>query len=134
MNIIAYCIMDNHVHMILNTEKKEEMSRFMKQINTTYAQFYNKVKDRVGYVFRDRYLSKPIFSELQLQRCIVYIHKNPVVAEMVNSEKEYKFSSYNEYLHPINENNLISKNAINLAFGTNEINKFIEQYKYIHNY
>ena len=75
VKIMAYCIMDNHVHMLINVDKIEEMCKFMQQINTAYAKFYNKQFDRVGYVFRNRYLSKAILDEGQLKRCIVHTHK-----------------------------------------------------------
>ncbi len=66
VKIMAYCIMDNHVHMLINVDKIEEMCKFMQQINTD-AKFYNKQFDRVGYVFRNRYLSKAILDEGQLK-------------------------------------------------------------------
>lgn len=98
ISIIAYCIMDNHVHLLIKVQNVQDMCRFMQQVNTTYAKFYNRVKHRVGFVFRNRYLSKAIQDENQLNKCIVYIHKNPVVAKMVEKESQYKFSSYNEYI------------------------------------
>lgn len=131
IKIIAYCIMDNHVHLLLNAYKNNDMSKFMQQLNTSYARLYNKTKNRVGYVFRDRYLSKTINTELQLQRCMVYIHKNPIVAQIVKNEKDYKFSSYNEYLN-YNKYNLICKEARNIVFGTENYIQFLEEYKYIH--
>ena len=132
IKIIAYCIMDNHVHILLNTLKNDDMSKFMHRVNTSYGRYYNKLKNRVGYVFRDRYLSKTINTAAQLQRCLVYIHRNPVVAKMVERECKYKYSSYNEYLRVRDGKNLICDDAKYLAFGTNNNIKFLEQYKYIH--
>ena len=66
INIISFCIMDNHAHILLHTNNIEDMSRFMKQINEKYALFYNREKNRVGYVFRNRYKSEPIYEERYL--------------------------------------------------------------------
>ena len=55
IDIIAYCIMDNHAHMLLYSEKIQNISNFMRQINSIYAMHYNKKKDRVGYVYRNRF-------------------------------------------------------------------------------
>ncbi len=98
IEILAYCVMDNHTHLLIYTEKIKEMSLFMHTVNQKFAQFYNYVNQgRVGYVFRDRYKSEPIYNEQSLIRCIRYIHNNPVKANIVKSPKEYKYSSYNEY-------------------------------------
>lgn len=133
VNIIAYCIMDNHVHLLVNIQKIEEMCKFMQQVNTTYAKFYNKFYNRVGYVFRNRYLSKPILDEEHLKRCVVYIHRNPVVAKMVKKEDEYKFSSYNEYLKCKNEEKLIYSNSSEILFGKMSIKELKKEFKGIHN-
>mgnify|MGYP002578473369 CR=1 FL=1 len=134
IDIIAYCIMDNHVHMLINVQKIEDMCRFMQQVNTSYARFYNKFYGRVGYVFRNRYLSKSILDERQLKKCIVYIHKNPVVAEMVKKEEDYSFSSYNEYLQGINTFSIISSNAREMLFGDVSSDEFKNYFKEMHNY
>lgn len=133
VNIIAYCIMDNHVHMLVNIQKIEDMCKFMQQVNTTYAKFYNKLYNRVGYVFRNRYLAKPILDERNLKKCVVYIHRNPVVAKMTKKKSEYKFSSYNEYLEKIDEK-LIYSNSSKILFGEVSKKKFKQEYEEIHNY
>ena len=78
--IISYCIMDNHVHILIKEDSIERVSHFMHKINTLYAIYFNKKYNRVGYVFRDRYKSQAIYSEKQLYTCINYIHNNPVKA------------------------------------------------------
>ena len=98
INLIAYCVMNNHAHFLIQTDQINEMSCFMHNVNTTYAKFYNKDKNRVGYVFRDRYKSEPISNERYFIKCINYIHNNPVKAKIVDSCKNYKFSSYSEFL------------------------------------
>ena len=98
VEIVAYCIMNNHAHILIYTDEIDEMSKFMHIVNTSYAQYYNYMEERVGYVFRDRYLSEPIYDKRYLIKCIQYIHFNPVRANMVKSCEEYKFSTYNNYL------------------------------------
>lgn len=95
--IISYCIMDNHVHILVKTDTIDQLSRFMHKVNTLYAIYYNQKYNRVGYVFRDRYKSQIIYSEKQLYTCINYIHNNPVKAKICKLPCEYEYSSYNEY-------------------------------------
>lgn len=99
IEILAYCIMSNHAHLLIFTEKIDILSSFMHLINSLYAQKYNKTENRVGHVFRNRYLSEAIYSEKYLVNCINYIHKNPVKAGMVKLCSEYKYSTYNDYVN-----------------------------------
>lgn len=94
VKIIAYCIMNNHVHMLLETAGVENLSKYMHCLNTRFGQYYNKKYKRVGYVFRDRYKAEGIYSEKQLYNCIKYIYDNPVKAEICKKPEEYKFSNY----------------------------------------
>ena len=96
--VIAYCIMDNHAHLLLYAENEKEISKLLQRLNCAYSNYYNKVKKRVGYVFRDRFLSQEINDINGIVNCIKYIHNNPVKAKMVNSVEKYYFSSYNEYI------------------------------------
>lgn len=98
ITILAYCIMNNHSHFLIHSEKTEYLSKFMQRINTSYSRFYNKYHNRVGYVFRDRFLSQNILNNRQMYNCLRYIHNNPVKAHIVNNLADYKFSSYNEFL------------------------------------
>lgn len=115
VSIIAYCIMDNHAHLLLHSNDSKNLSSFMKEINTRYALYYNKKKERVGYVFRNRFESKIMGTELQTLRCIKYIHMNPVKAHIVETEDRYQFSSYNHY---INQNQFINSKILNSIFNS----------------
>ncbi|MCI8291793.1 MAG: hypothetical protein HFJ24_04035 [Clostridia bacterium] len=101
VQLIAYCIMDNHAHMLLYTNKINDMSKFMHLVDTKYSNYYNTTNNRVGYVFRDRYKSEPIYEEKYLLNCINYIHMNPVKAGSVKSAEEYRYSSCSQYMHNI---------------------------------
>ena len=94
LDIIAYCIMNNHTHMLINTEKVEVLSQFMQRINTIYAQYYNYKYKRVGHLFRDRFKTQEIYDENQLLNCIKYIFNNPVKAGMCSHASEYPYSNY----------------------------------------
>lgn len=99
IKIIAYCIMTNHTHFLLKVPSIGNMSKLMQKVNSLYARYYNYMENtRVGYVFRDRFVSQPITSKRYFIQCIKYIHMNPVKAKIVNSMDEYKYSSYRIYL------------------------------------
>ena len=98
IEIKAYCIMGNHTHFLLKVDKIEDLSKLMQKVNSVYARYYNYMENnRVGYVFRDRFVSEPIDSKRYLIQCIKYIHMNPVKAKIVKEKEDYKFSSYKFY-------------------------------------
>ena len=118
--IISYCIMSNHVHVLIKTENSKNLSKMMSQVNSSYGKFYNRTQNRVGYVFRDRYRAEPIFNINHLQNCVRYIHENPVKAGVVNECGKYLYSSFNDY-----KNETIDKCIIEDIYGIdkNYINK-----------
>lgn len=142
LKIIAYCIMDNHVHLLVNVEKIENLSRFMKIVNMKYAMYYNKMENRVGVVFRNRFKSELIYNENYFYSCVNYIHNNPVKAGIVNSAKEYKFSSANNYNLISTLNEISKRNNINdKIYGFIDIEKnnmedieaVVNDFKKVHN-
>lgn len=127
VEILEYCIMSNHAHILLYCDNIEQMSKYMKNVNMKYAKFYNEELDRVGYVFRDRFLSEPIKNERHLFNCIPYIHMNPVMAKIVDSPYEYKYSSYKSFL---SKSGIVTDSVLIKLFGSNE--NYMELFKFIH--
>lgn len=94
IKIISYCIMDNHTHILIETENLESLSKYMLRLNTIYGKYYNTKYKRVGYVFRDRYKSEGIYNEQHLLACKKYIYDNPVKAGICKNAADYLFSNY----------------------------------------
>ena len=96
IRILAYCIMNNHYHIILqNTSGK--LSDFMKQVNSIYATYYRKKYGGEGYVFQNRFKSTLIQQDKYLINAIIYTLLNPVRAKIAGTIFEYRWSSANEY-------------------------------------
>lgn len=127
IKILAYCIMDNHAHILMYSENINEISQVMLKTNTSYAMLYNRNNHRVGYVFRSRYYTQSILNEHHLFNCISYIHQNPSKAGIVKDFSEYKYSSYLEFLY---KKDLITSESIKLIFGSSE--KYIDTFNEIH--
>jgi len=127
LQIVSYCVMNNHIHLLIYTDNVEELTKFMHKTNLMFAKYYNRKYNRVGYVFRDRYKTQPIFSEKHLYCCIDYIHNNPVKAHICTSPSEYKYSSYNQNLFETNSlvNDNIRKYIEDRKFKENDNSDFI---------
>ena len=76
-----YVLMDNHYHLLIETTQ-ENLSSFMRIVNSNYAQYFNKRYKRSGHLWQDRYKSKYITSEDYLYTLIKYIEYNPVEAKI----------------------------------------------------
>lgn len=95
-NVYGYCIMDNHVHVILG-ELEDSISIAIKRISASYVFWYNNKYERCGHLFQDRFRSEAIEDDRYLLTALRYIHLNPVKAGMVNSYKDYEWSSFKEF-------------------------------------
>ncbi len=104
IRIIAYCIMNNHAHILIEAQSVNELSKYMQRLNTRYGKYYNKKYQRVGYVFRDRYKSEGIYGEKHLYSCIKYIYDNPVKAGICQRAKEYPYSNFREINKDLDDN------------------------------
>jgi REP element-mobilizing transposase RayT len=102
--LYAYCLMDNHVHLIIR-ENDMELSKVMKRIGTSYAGYFNWKYGRSGHLFQNRYCSEAVENDSYLYMVIRYIHQNPAKAGIC-AVNEYKWSSYNCY---ISESSVIDK-------------------------
>jgi len=100
LELVAWCIMDNHIHMIVKADVAA-MSKAIKVISLKFAARYNKDKQRFGPVFGDRFRSECIEDDAYLLGAIRYIHLNPVKTGMTDSPAAYLWSSYNEYVNEV---------------------------------
>lgn len=120
IDILAYCIMNNHTHILIHVSRIDDMVKFFRCVNTSYAKYFNSINKRVGYVFRNRYKSEAIYTVKQLFNTINYIHNNPIKANICSKAKDYKYSSYNEYFK---KSNLVNINFLKKYFTSNKIFK-----------
>lgn len=106
--IYAYCLMGNHIHILIK-EGEEELGTTMRRIGASYVYWYNWKYERIGHLFQDRYKSEAVEDDKYLLTVLRYIHQNPLKAGLIKDIKEYKWSSYNEY---INKSKIIDSDFI----------------------
>ncbi len=97
--ILAYCLMGNHVHLLVKTDKDKigQMEVAMKSLGVRYVNFFNSKYQRVGTLFQGRFVSQPVATVGYFLRVLRYIHNNPVAAGMVQNPADYPYSSYQDY-------------------------------------
>lgn len=104
--VYAYCIMNDHVHLLLRSEKKM-LEKYMHSLNTRYSCEYNCRHERQGHVFSGRYESQCIEKEQEFWNCIKYIHNHPKETGVVKEILKYPYSSIREYLGMRSSSNLL---------------------------
>ncbi len=124
LSIVAWCIMSNHVHIVLKAEYLEMVKSFHR-INTSFAMRQHRRQGTSGHVFQGRFWSEPIESEEYLVRAVRYVHNNPVKASLVSDAGEWDWSSYSKYL--LGEYSEVMQATYQLLGGT------LERFKSFHN-
>ena len=90
----AYCLMTNHVHLLLTPGGREACAQMMKRLSQQYVQYVNRVYGRTGTLWEGRFRSSVVASEHYALACHRYIERNPVRARLVERPGDYVWSSY----------------------------------------
>ncbi len=101
VEIIAYCLMPNHLHFLLKQTVDNGISNYMSKFTNSYTRYFNIKNKRIGPIFQGKFKSVRIESEQQLLHVSRYIHLNPYssgVVKSINDLKKYSYSSLPEYL------------------------------------
>jgi putative transposase len=91
IEILAYCLMGNHFHLLVYQHQQGYLSAFMKSLMTSYSRYFNLKYKRSGSLFENRYKSSLVSNDSYLQHISRYIHLNP------RSWKRYAYSSVGYY-------------------------------------
>ena len=92
IEIHAYCLMDNHVHLLIR-DLQNELDLFMKKLEGSYAYYFNHKYERVGPLFQDRFRSEVIEDDAYYAIVLRYILQNPQAAH-ISAADTYRWSSY----------------------------------------
>jgi len=145
VEILAFCLMPNHIHLLLRQLRDKGISKFIQKVASGYATYF-KLKYEIqlqGHFFQDRFTAVPIKDEDQLKIVSTYIHTNPIsLIEPKWSEfkvkdpqrafqflKEYRWSSYLDYIGQKNFPSLTQREILHRLFQQpRNIEKSIEEW------
>ena len=97
VDLVAYCLMPNHFHLLLIQHSEDGVIKLMSKISTTYAMYFNKRYKRVGYLFQGPYKAVSVTEDSYLLHLSRYIHLNPEKLTG-GTPFNYPYSSYKYYL------------------------------------
>ena len=129
ISIIAYCMMPNHYHFLLQQEAGGSVSRFLQTTFNAYTQAVNKQRDMHGTLFESRGKGVLVDSDRHLLHLIRYIHLNPVEAGLVNRPEKWKYSDYMDWISH-NETNPAAEELRKSFFQNGqEYKRFVEEFQ-----
>lgn len=139
VDIMAFCFMPNHIHLLLKQVKDNGISLFMRKWGTGYVSYFNRCYQRQGHLFQGRFKAVHIKTDEQLRIVFVYIHTNPAFlvdkgwkgdgvadpAKVIRDIEGYKWSSYSDYLGKKNLPLVTNRELFNEIMTTTEWRKFV---------
>lgn len=114
--LYAYCLMDNHYHLLLETPEPNLVAG-MRRLNGVYTQAFNRRHDRVGHVLQGRYKSILVDRDAYLLELCRYVVLNPVRAGMVKRPEDWPWSSYRATLGTIMAPDWLRADRVVAQFG-----------------
>lgn len=123
VELLAYCLMDNHFHLLIYQKDAGVLPKLMSSIMTSYSRYFNLKYKRTGSLFESRYKSAQINDQGYLEHISRYIHLNP------RYWKRYPYSSLQYYYQDQYPQWLQPQKIITLFKGVAEYVKFLEDYE-----
>lgn len=117
VSILHYCLMPNHIHLLIRVQIAKDLPKFMQAILQVYASYFRKKYNSVGFVFQNRYKSYLIEKESYLLECARYIERNPARAKITSDILDYPWSSVSFYAGGIDNGIIKIANPFYLEFA-----------------
>jgi len=137
VEILAFCLMPNHYHLLLKPRTEKGIADFMKKLNMGYARYFNERYERSGTLFEGRYKMIPVVNEAHFIHLPYYIHCNPLdlyAPEWRQRElkdhkgameflENYRWSSFPDYIGKKNFPSVTKRDFLLRFFGGTEQHK-----------
>lgn len=98
VQVHAYVLMSNHLHLLVTPSCADGLPRMMQALGRSYVRYFNRKQQRSGTLWEGRYKSTLIQSDRYLLACMAYIDLNPVRAGLVARVQDYPWSSHQHYI------------------------------------
>ena len=129
VQIIAYCIMPTHIHLVLKQLQDNGIPEFMGKVLNSYSRFFNLKVSRKGPLWESRFKNVQVETDVQLMHLTRYLHLNPVTAGLVEKVEEWQYSSIKEFLGKIKDGEQVCQFNNLMEFNANEYKLFVNSQK-----
>jgi putative transposase len=107
VSLLGYCLMSNHIHLVVVPRKAEGLARALRQTHGRYASYWNAVHGSSGHVWQGRYYSCPL-DQAHLWEALRYTELNPIRAGLVAEAESWRWSSALAHCHKAMDNGLLT--------------------------
>jgi len=127
LGILAYCLMNNHIHFIALPKDEDSLGDTFRIVHTRYAQYFNKKMHAVGHLWQGRYYSC-VLDERRLLAAARYVERNPVRVKLVKTPTDYIWSSAKSH-SALSHNDIIDVNTLfkYIEIEQNKWKKFVDE-------
>lgn len=127
VQLLAYCLMPNHIHLVLKQKREGGITQLMRKVQTGYAMYFNQKYSRVGSLFQGVYKASLVQDDSYLMHLSRYVHLNPVSLGLL--PELYPYSSYAAYLGESNPSFLHKKDIFELFESVASYQSFVDEWK-----
>ena len=92
--LYAYCLMPNHIHLIIEIEKTSDLAKIIQGVSLTYTIWFNKKYEKVGHLWQGRFKNMVVQKDKYFIHCLNYIEYNPIRANLTSSPVDYAWCSW----------------------------------------
>ena len=114
LELFAWCLMPNHIHLVVRPRTNDDLPRWMHWLLTTHAQRHRTRHVTSGHIWQGRYKSFPIQKDAHLLRVLRYVERNPVRAGLVPSSHDWRWSSLSARTAPVETLPLLAESPVPL--------------------
>lgn len=125
IEIICYCLMPNHLHLLIKQLRDGGIKEFMQKVINSYTKYYNIKHNRVGHLFQGTFKAVPIEDDEQLLHVSRYIHLNPYVSNLTKDLKTYPHSSYPAFIDLSNDILLTKEPVLDFFKDASKYKEFV---------
>jgi len=119
VDVLAYCLMTNHIHLVLVPNSEDGLQRVLKPLHMRYAQRINRAKGWKGHLWQGRFFSSPL-DDSYLLAAVRYIEQNPIRVGLADKAEDYRWSSAAAHCGLREDKVLCHKNEWKNAFASIE--------------
>jgi putative transposase len=133
IDLIAYCLMPNHFHLLIQQKKEKIMHEFLRSVSIRYAMYFNKKHHRTGPLFQNAYKAAIVLDEPYFLHVSRYIHLNPKevmsnIEEAYSSYANFIGKRYSEWIKPNSVLSLFGPNGCDLSKKYSGYKEFVESF------
>lgn len=128
IDILSYCLMPNHFHLLVKQLEDNGVSRFVSNFTNSYTKYFNTKSKRTGPIFEGVFKAVHVETDEQLINLTRYIHLNPVASSIISENRlnNYLWSSYPEHLLPSNDGIAEKRMVLDLFKSAASYREFVE--------